>query len=503
MTAITARLDLDDHSSGSEFDRVLRQRMDLPQRHRLLHGYPLRSAMPRVGIFETDTLDRLQQVTGTKPSTEKRLLVGVLPHPFCNPTVRGCGYCTFPHEQFRVSTARSVVEAVIGEIVRKRALAPDHGPRTVDGLYLGGGTANLTPTDSMRKLAKTLSTHFDLRQAEVTLEGVPAYFLKRGKPMAVVRGEMDARHFRISMGIQTFDEGQLARMGRVAFGTAKTFADVTSYAHNAGMTVSGDLMFNLPGQSLAAMCDDLRQAISLGLDQICLYHLVLFSGLGTEWSRDSVLLDGLPTNSQACEHWISLREELLAAGYVQTTLTNFERREVNETDRRFSYERYSFQPNRYDMMGFGPSGISFASNDAFTRGWKSTNPESTSEYLRRVEKTATPHSRFFVYEDDDLRAFYLIRRLAMLAIDVDEYERQAGLPGLDGLAAQLAALSTAGLIEEVGKTLTPTPKGMFYADAVASLLLQKNETAARQKQTYPRFSRTRQSDHVSNMAEHM
>ena len=45
------------------------------------------------------------------------------------------------------------------------------------------------------------------------------------------------------------------------------------------------------------------------------------------------------------------------------TLLHFERREVHQTDRRFSYELYSFQPNRYDMMGFGPSGISFASKD--------------------------------------------------------------------------------------------------------------------------------------------
>jgi oxygen-independent coproporphyrinogen-3 oxidase len=230
---------------------------------------------------------------------------------------------------------------------------------------------------------------------------------------------------------------------------------------------------------------------------------VLFRGLGTEWSRDSTLLDALPSNQQACEHWIALREELLAAGYVQTTLTNFERRSVHETARRFSYELYSFQPNRYDMMGFGPSGISFASNDAFTHGWKSTNPESTLEYLRRVAKTATPHSRFFIYDHHDLRVFYLIRRLAMLAIDVDEYEQQSGLPGLDEFAEQLAALSTAGLIEERGKMLFPTPKGMFYADAIASLLVQTNRAVFPGKRKVRRFSHTHESDHVSNMAGYM
>ncbi len=56
MSAITAKLDFDTRPIDNEFDQVLRQRMNLPQRHRLLHGYPLRSGMPRVGIFETDTL---------------------------------------------------------------------------------------------------------------------------------------------------------------------------------------------------------------------------------------------------------------------------------------------------------------------------------------------------------------------------------------------------------------------------------------------------------------
>ena len=155
------------------------------------------------------------------------------------------------------------------------------------------------------------------------------------------------------------------------------------------------------------------------------------------------------------------------------------------------------------MMGFGPSGISFASNDAFTHGWKSTNPESTLEYLRRVEKTATPHSRFFIYDDHDLRVFYLIRRLAMLAIDIDEYEQLSGLPRLDDFAEQLAALSTAGLIEERGKMLFPTPNGMFYADAIASLLVQTNKAVFPEKRKVRRFSHTHESDHVSNMDGYM
>ena len=53
------------------------------------------------------------------------------------------------------------------------------------------------------------------------------------------------------------------------------------------MTVSADLLFNLPGQFLSDVKDDVSQAVNLGLDQICLYHLVLFRGIAASWARDA------------------------------------------------------------------------------------------------------------------------------------------------------------------------------------------------------------------------
>jgi len=277
----------------------------------------------------------------------------------------------------------------------------------------------------------------------------------------------------------------------LAFGSPETFAKVVSYAHKADMTVSGDLLFNLPGPSPNAMRDDLRRAIELGLDQICLYHLVLFRGLGTVWSRNSELLDAIPSNQQACQNWIALRKQLLTAGYVQTTLTNFERQSVHETQRRFSYENFSFQPNRYDMVGFGPSGISFAANKSFTRGWKTTNSESTIEYLQRMKKTGTPCERFFIYDEYDLRVFYLIRRLAALAIEPHDYERQFGVLVSRDFAQEFVALSDARLIGTRKKAIVPTAKGMFYADAIASLFARKSKRAFPGKQKARRLFSTR------------
>jgi len=487
----------------TKLEKLLLKRMKLPQRHRLLHAYPLLAGMPHVATLQPELAASLSAATRFESGTDKGLLVGVLPHPFCNPTVRGCGFCTFPHEKYRASNARTVVNAVISEIKKKSAEVPGLREGIVHGLYFGGGTANLTPTDSLRNLAETVEKSFDLRQAEVTLEGVPIYFLKRDKPMDALREELNARHFRISMGIQTFNRKMLERMGRQAFGSRETIAEVVSYAHKANMTVSGDMLFNLPGQSSRAMQDDLSQAIDLGLDQICLYHLVLFHGLGTEWSRSPQLMSALPSNEKACKNWIALRDKLLSAGYIQTTLTNFERKSVHQGECRFSYENFSFRPNRFDMMGFGPSGISFYSNKEFTKGWKVTNLESASDYIQRIESDESPLERFFTYNEHDLRVFYLMRRLAALCIQEHDYERQFGIPRVQDFSSQLEVLQNANLIQHCRNTYVPTPKGMFYADSIASLFAEECKSEAPGKRNANRLVCQDKQQEVSNMAGHM
>jgi len=453
-------------SRSPDYDRIfLRQRMQKPQRHRLLHGYPLAAAM------RSREAGGSQEELLFEPSKGRRLLVGVLPHPFCNPSVTGCGFCTFPHEAYNAVRSAAVVDGVIQEIRQRLRLDPGLRGRPVWGLYFGGGTANLTPADSFRRLCQELRSTFDLSQAEVTLEGVPAYFLKR-RPLLVdiLREELAARHYRISMGIQTFEENQLRRMGRVAFGSAATFAEVVALGHRLGFTVSADLLFNLPYQTLEQMKSDLAQAAEIGLDHLGLYHLVLFAGLGTAWSQQPELLAGLPSNEEACERWLGLREVLLTNGFYQTSLTNFERQEFRGSDSRFQYEQNSFKPDRYEMLGFGPSAISCAANPSFDGAIKTLNPTTAESYLRAVSSRVTPWERYFRYGRRDLRVFYLTRRLAALDINRDDYQKLFGVCPLTDFPQEFLALEKEGLIDVTAASLRPTPHGMFYADSVAALL---------------------------------
>jgi oxygen-independent coproporphyrinogen-3 oxidase len=406
------------------------------------------------------------------------LLVGVLPHPFCNPSVAGCGFCTFPHEPHHNGKAAEVVSHVVREIEARANLWTFSSK--VAGLYFGGGTANLAPAEPFRQLCRTLAECFDLSDAEVTLEGVPAYFVKR-KPllMDVMREEIKARHFRISMGVQTFDEARLRQMGRQAFGDVGTFAEAVEAAHQRGFTASADLLFNLPHQSLDEMRRDVDRADALGLDHLGLYHLVLFRGLGTAWSRDAELLAGLPDNETAARNWLDLRERLLGGGWAQTTLTNFERRAFLNHPDRFVYEEYGFQADRYEMLGFGPGGISFAADADFGGGLKLLNPDGSDAYLAAVQRGGAPWDRFFEYDAADLRVLYLTRRLAGLTIDRRNYRRLFRADVLKEFPAEIEALTDAKLLEVIHDSIRPTPLGVFYADSAASLLARRRTEARR------------------------
>lgn len=439
----------------------LAERMRRDQRHRLLQGYPMRPLMLAATHDPAPTRD-----------PRRPLLVGVLPHPFCNPRVKGCGFCTFPHERFTNAGARDVTDAVSAEVRRHAA----RGVEPVEGLYLGGGTANLTPPDAFAALCDALRESFDLSVAEVSFEGVPKYFLtKDARLLHTLVERLPARHHRVSLGVQTFDPAWLERMGRKGFGDASTVERVIERAHGLGMTTSVDLLMNLPGQHVRETLADLERADAMGVDQICLYHLVLYAGLGTPWSRDEKLVSLRKSTSAACEAWLEARAWLLSRGFVQTTLTNFERREVHESSKRFVYELASFAPWQRDALGFGPGAISTVQRAPLRAGeaeapHKWINLSDAADYAAAVRDGSGHVGREFSYRHPEDRALlYVTRGLSRGWVDLDVTRGALGRHGHD----VLDACEREGLLTRDGSVVRLTPRGMFYADSVTGLLASR------------------------------
>jgi hypothetical protein len=185
------------------------------------------------------------------------------------------------------------------------------------------------------------------------------------------------------------------------------------------------------------MRDDVQRAVDIGLDQICLYHLVLFRGLGTAWSRDEKPCSPrCLTNEEGADNWLLLREFLLDRGYRQTSLTNFERSRTRR--------RPSSLPVRADQLRI----------QSAARCWDSARPGFLMRLPRdralRAEDdepgelggvSAIPvqspgadlESATFQYDQRDLELLHFTRRLAALRIDKAPFSDSFGALGVDAI----------------------------------------------------------------------
>ena len=449
-------------------------RLQRPQRHRLLNGYPIAPLM-------LDTPRSMGFLDAHEHDVQRPLIIGVMPHTFCNPVKPGCGFCTFPHERYQAAQASAATRSVVREVETALRNVPSLRERAVPAVYLGGGTANLGRPEDLEALLNSLVRGFDLGRAEVTLEGVPLYFTLRAHAMLEVLGRIPCRQRRISMGVQTLDPAWLARMGRTGFGDAACIAGLVAEARRRGFTTSADLLYNLPGTAADHAIRDLDAAMEMGFEQICVYNLVLSAGMPSAWARDRALLAAMPGNELACATWMRVREHLLAHGFVQRTLTNFERAEVADTERSFAYERLSFDPLRHDALGFGPGAISTL---AFANGptVKWTNVATSGAYIERMsgEKSIdSPVEHHFIYDEEDRRLLALTRGFALGSIDGDAFSTALGITLEQAYGDLLDLLQDHGLIERPGaeQRYRLTPQGMFHADAVVGFLSHRRIAA--------------------------
>ena len=148
-------------------------------------------------------------------------------------------------------------------------------------------------------------------------------------------------------------------------------------------------------------------AIEIGFDQICPYNLVLTAGLGTPWARDAAHVLAMPTTTTACKTWLAVRAHLLENGYVQTTLTNFERADIVQTARHFAYERASFDPATRDGLGFGPGAISTFTSSDRRRACKWINADTSEAFTRAMRDRDAAVTRRFDYAGVDLLLLHL------------------------------------------------------------------------------------------------
>jgi len=232
--------------------------------------------------------------------------------PLC---VKKCAYCDFASFAGRMGQRDRYVQAVCREI---RVQAAFFGRRSVATIFFGGGTPTLLSGEQIQAIMQTVRDCFDvLPDAEISMEGNPGTL-----NMENLRAYRQAGVNRLSLGVQSMDDGLLAAIGRIH--TAKEAKAAVQMAREAGFdNLNLDLMYGLPGQAAWQWEETLHHAIALAPEHMSCYSLILEEGTPLYDSVNAGACAPLPDEDEM-ERMDALTLRLLReAGYGRYEVSNF------------------------------------------------------------------------------------------------------------------------------------------------------------------------------------
>ena len=361
--------------------------------------------------------------------------------PFCSSR---CSYCDFATGLYESELADSYVRAVVQEIRSSNLKG-----QPVDTIYFGGGTPSLLAPSQLDRILSALFAQFDIDDAaEITLEINPG-----SATPEKLRAFRCSGINRASFGAQTFDDSELAKLGRshTTADTLKTFANL----RDAGFTnVSFDLIAGLPGQTLDQWQRNVEQALELQPEHLSFYLLEVHSGTPlAEHIRRG--LQPRPDEDLAGVMYQWMIEQALISGYEHYEISNLSRPNFHS---RHNVKYWTGEP----YYGFGCSSHSYDGRD---RRW--SNQRDVRKYVETIERGISPIVEEQQLSHDEIRAeaLFLGMRL-MRGIDARRYRESFGVDPRDEHREDLDRFCQAGLLEIDGDLIRLTRNGALLSNEV-------------------------------------
>lgn len=288
--------------------------------------------------------------------------------PFC---LRKCLYCDF----FSSDTSLDLLDNYHLDLIKHLHIARQgewQGP--VRTLFFGGGTPSLLTPNQVGSVLDGIDRLFGFSaDAEITMEGNPSS-LTADK----LQGYRSAGVNRLSIGVQSLRDLHLLNLGRQH--TASQAEAVFQFARQAGFdNLGADLMFSLPGESLADLEADINRFLQLGAEHLSCYGLTIEPG--TEFARlhDRGELE-MPNEDRYAEQFQLLHETLTSAGYRHYEIANYCRPGF-ECQHNLNYW------HRQPFLGIGAGAHSFSSHEW---GVREAVPPDLERYSRLLASGHDP-----------------------------------------------------------------------------------------------------------------
>lgn len=381
--------------------------------------------------------------------------VGVYLHvPFCE---RVCPYCDFAVVA-APSLGPEVEERYAGALARElRARAPLFAGRRLASLYFGGGTPSLLQPASIARLVAAVRETFPGEPEEVTLEVNPGTLVRER-----LAGFREAGVDRLSLGIQSFDDRVLHRLGRAH--RAEACHATLDAARAAGFSrLSIDLIFGVPGQTLAGAVGDVDAAVDSGAEHVSAYGLTVEEGtpLARGVARGTI---AMPSDDEVGDAMEAVAARLEGAGLRRYEISSYAR-----PGREARHNRRYWQRRPVLGVGVGAHGLEPPS-EAAPWGARPANERSLGAWLARVaaRPEEPPFREVLSLEEARGEAVFLgLRRRE--GLDAEAFATVFDGPPRAFFEARIELLLGAGLLAEAaGGDLALTHRGWLLADEVAS-----------------------------------
>ncbi|MEJ2041767.1 MAG: radical SAM family heme chaperone HemW [Reinekea sp.] len=368
--------------------------------------------------------------------------------PWC---VRKCPYCDFnSHALNNGSLPEVAFLARLTEDIRQDA--PLAQGRRAGSVFFGGGTPSLLSADAVSHIIHLLRNEVGLTSdAEITLEANPGTF--EADKFAGFRA---SGVNRLSLGVQSFHNEQLQRLGRIH--SSEDAIRAIKTARNVGFeNFNIDLMHGLPKQTPEQALADLDHAMDLQPTHLSWYQLTIEQN--TEFYRHPPTL---PEDEQLWEIQQQGQQRLAERGFAQYEVSAFAQGE-HYSQHNLNYWRYG------DYLGIGPG--AHGKNTTITNGVEITRSRKTrlpKDYLNnqrplvRIEEPIAIKDRPFDYFVNTLR----LRE----TVSLTQFERSTGLMIRD-IEPVLAEAEKHGWLIRNGDLLSTTESGYLYLNEVLSLWL--------------------------------
>ena len=357
--------------------------------------------------------------------------------PWC---VRKCPYCDFNSHEITGGSfpEREYVAALLRDIGYSAEILRGRELRSV---FLGGGTPSLMSVAGIGAILEAVAAACVLpADVEITLEANP--------------GAADARRFagyrelgvnRLSIGVQSFDDGRLATIGRIHdAGEARA---AVAMATEAGFNnVNIDLMYGLPGQGVQEALSDLAVAVSLEPAHISWYQLTIEPNTVFHVKPPPLPDDDLTWTMQN-----QGGDYLTRHGYRHYEVSAWAR-PGSECGHNLNYWEFG------DYLGLGAGAHGKISNGAITRYSRLRLPQS---YLRAAGSAAALAAQKTLSEQDCILEFMLNALRLKDGVPLSCFHARTGL-STDVLRTQLGAARSDGLLEHDPAWLQTTEKGARY-----------------------------------------